>query len=54
VAEDFVITSGGKDIVSVRRSRRWVMGFQSKIQDMDFQIVESFQNDDGSRVVSRC
>ena len=53
VAEDFVITSGGKDIVSREAFKRWVIGFQSKIQDMDFQIIESFQNDDGSRVASR-
>ena len=53
VTEDFVITSGGNDMVSREAFKRWVVEFQSKIQDMDFEIIESFQNDDGSRVASR-
>jgi hypothetical protein len=53
VAEDFVITSGGKDIVSREAFKRWVIDFQSKIHDMDFETIESFQNHDGSRVASR-
>jgi hypothetical protein len=53
VAEDFVITTGGKNIVSRDAFKRWVIGFQSRIQDMDFEIIESFQNHDGSRVASR-
>jgi hypothetical protein len=53
VAEDFVITSGGNDIVSREAFKRWVIDFQSKIHDMDFETIESFQNHDGSRVASR-
>jgi hypothetical protein len=53
VAEDFVITSGGKDIVSRETFKRWVVDFQSKIHEMDFETIESFQNHDGSRVASR-
>jgi hypothetical protein len=53
VAEDFVITSGGHDIVSRDAFKAWVTDFQSKVRDMDFEIIESFQNHDGSRVASR-
>jgi hypothetical protein len=53
VADDFVITSGGHDIVSRKAFKDWVTDFQSKVLDMDFEIIESFQNHDGSRVASR-
>ena len=35
VAEDFVITLAGKDIVSCEAFKRWVIGFQSKIRFPD-------------------
>jgi hypothetical protein len=53
VAEDFVITSGGNDIVSREAFKAWVIDFHSKVLDMDFEIIETFQNQDGSRVASR-
>jgi SnoaL-like domain len=53
VTEDFVITSGGNDIVSRDAFKAWVIGFQSKVLDMDFEVIETFQNYDGSRVASR-
>jgi len=53
VAEDFVITSGGNDIVSREAFKTWVIEIQSKILDMDFEAIETFQNQDGSRVASR-
>ncbi|HWM31196.1 MAG TPA: nuclear transport factor 2 family protein [Methyloceanibacter sp.] len=53
VTEDFVITSGGKDIRTRAAFKSWLADFQSKIADMDFKVLETFQNEDGSRVVSR-
>jgi predicted ester cyclase len=53
VSEDFVITTGGVDIVSRAKFKEWVIGFQSKINDLEFEIVESFQNAEGTRVASR-
>ncbi|MGH6792652.1 MAG: ester cyclase [Methyloceanibacter sp.] len=53
VTEDFVITSGGKDIRTRAAFKTWLADFQSKISDMDFKVLETFQNEDGSRVVSR-
>ena len=53
VSEDFVITSGGVDIVSRSAFKAWIIGFQQTISGLEFDIIESFQNADGSRVASR-
>lgn len=53
VHEDFVITSGGRDISSREAFKQWVIEFQSKVHDFQFHVVETFQNEDGSRVASR-
>ncbi len=53
VSEDFIITSGGVNIVSRAAFKAWVTGFQKTISGLEFDIVESFQNVDGSRVASR-
>jgi hypothetical protein len=53
VAKDFVITSGGHDIASPEAFKTWVKDFQSKVLDMTFESIETFQNQDGSRVASR-
>ena len=53
VSEDFVITSGGRDIVGRDNFKTWVKGFQAQVHDFEFHIVETFQNADGSRVASR-
>ncbi|WP_395678118.1 ester cyclase [Inquilinus sp.] len=51
--EDFIITSGGQDVRSREAFKKWVIGFQAKVHDFQFHIVETFQNEDGSRVASR-
>ena len=53
VHEDFVLSSGGNDIVGRDNFKAWVKAFQSQVHDFDFQVVETFQNHDGSRVASR-
>ncbi len=53
VHEDFVITSGGRDIVGREPFKAWVKDFLAKVHDFQFHIVETFQNHDGSRVASR-
>jgi hypothetical protein len=53
VAEDFVITTGGKDIRSREAFKKWVVDFQSAISDMNFKVLETIQSADGSRVVTR-
>ena len=51
--EDFVITSGGIDIVSKSKFKAWVKQFNQLITSLHFEVVETFQNEDGSRVASR-
>ncbi len=51
--EDFIITSGGIEVVSRSRFKAWVKQFNLLITDLRFEVVETFQNDDGSRVASR-
>jgi len=53
VHEEFVITSGGRDIVGREPFKAWVREFLAKVHDFQFHIVETFQNHDGSRVASR-
>ena len=51
--EDFVITSGGADIVSKSSFKAWAKEFDRLIADLTFECVESFQNAEGNRVASR-
>lgn len=53
VVEDFVITTDGVDIVSREKFKQWVTGFLQRIDDFHFEIIESFQNEEGTRVASR-
>ena len=53
VVDDFIITTGGVDIVTKDRFKEWVKQFLEKVADLDFEVVETFQNQDGSRVASR-
>jgi ketosteroid isomerase-like protein len=53
VADDFVLTTGGVDVVSRSAFKEWVRQFLATITDFEFEVVETFQNEDGSRVASR-
>jgi hypothetical protein len=53
VHEDFVITSGGQGIVGREAFKAWVKDFQARVHNFEFHVVETFQNQDGSRVASR-
>lgn len=53
VAEDFILTTGGMDVVGRAAFKEWVRQFQSKIGDCQFNIREMFSTDDGSRVATR-
>jgi hypothetical protein len=50
VVDDFVITSGGVDIKSKQKFKEWLSAFMEKISDFRFEILETLQNADGSRV----
>jgi hypothetical protein len=53
VVDDFVITSAGEEIRSMASFKQWIREFQAKAADLEFEAIESFQNAEGSRVVSR-
>ncbi|QYB05619.1 nuclear transport factor 2 family protein [Rhodococcus sp. USK10] len=52
VIDDFVIVSGGDTIRGRADFKEWVLKFQSTVEDLEFIPVETFQNEDGSRVAS--
>jgi steroid delta-isomerase-like uncharacterized protein len=53
VVDDFVIVTGGEAVCGRENFKKWIEGFLSTINDLHLEVVESFQNTDGSRVASR-
>jgi hypothetical protein len=53
VVDDFVLTTGGVDVVSKAAFEGWAARFMAKITGLEFEAVETFQNVEGSRVASR-
>lgn len=53
VVDDFVITTGGVDVANKEEFIAWAWQFLEKINDFQFEVIETFQNEDGSRVASR-
>ncbi|MGO9062435.1 MAG: hypothetical protein ACLQU2_34495, partial [Candidatus Binataceae bacterium] len=47
VVDDFVITTGGVDVVSRTKFKEWAAAFMAKINDLQFEVIETFQNEDG-------
>jgi len=52
VVEDAIITTGGVEIKGRDKFIAWAWNFLSKINDFGFEVIETFQNEDGSRVAS--
>ena len=52
VVEDFVFISGGSRIDGREAFKKWVEEFSAAIRNFDSEIVDSFENSDGSRVAS--
>jgi hypothetical protein len=52
-SEDFIITTGGRDIRSRAAFKQWVVDFQAKVSDFDLDVLESFENVEGTRVATR-
>ncbi|MFG2678158.1 ester cyclase [Streptomyces sp. NPDC048392] len=53
VTEDFVITNAGERVEGRENFKAWVGAFLETVLDFRLEVVESFQNHDGSRVASR-
>lgn len=52
VVEDFVIISGGRRIEGREAFKTWAEGFSATIGNFDSEIVDAFENRDGSRVAA--
>jgi hypothetical protein len=52
VAEEFVIVNAGSEIRGREAFKAWATRFQETIDDFAFDVVETFQNHDGTRVAS--
>ena len=53
VVDDLVITSAGEEIRSRDAFEQWIREFQTRVAALEFEIIESFQNAEGTRVASR-
>jgi steroid delta-isomerase-like uncharacterized protein len=53
VAEDFVIVNAGNEIRGRDNFKAWIAVFLGEVSDLHLEVIESFQNADGSRVASR-
>lgn len=53
VSDDFTVTSGGVEIKSRETFKKWVAAFLASIAEFKFDVIETFQNETGDRVVSR-
>ena len=53
VVDDIVLVSGGHEIAGKENFKNWIRGFLDKVNDLQIEPIETFQNDDGTRVTSR-
>jgi len=53
VVDDFVIVTGGETISGRENFKKWIEGFLAAVNDLHLEVIETFQNEDGSRVASR-
>jgi hypothetical protein len=52
VVDEFVLVTGGKEIKNKENFIAWVRDFLENINDFEFEVIESFQNESGTRVAS--
>jgi len=53
VADDVVVEAGGKEISGKDNVKDWVRGFLDHVNELHVDTLETFQNEDGTRVTSR-
>lgn len=53
VADDIVIEAGGREIAGKENVKDWVKQFLDHVEDLRVDIIETFQDEDGTRVSSR-
>ena len=53
MADDVVIEAGGKDVSGKHNIKKWVKEFHHHVNDLHVDTIETFQNEDGTRVTAR-
>lgn len=53
VVEDFVLTNAGVRVEGRENFKAWVREFLEQVIDLRLEVIETFQNHEGSRVASR-
>ena len=52
-ADDVVLATGRQECTGKENLKNWIKGFFDKVNDLEIDDVETFQNQDGTRVTSR-
>ena len=52
-ADDVVLATGRQEGTGIENLKNWIKGFFDKVNDLEVDAVETFQNEDGTRVTSR-
>ncbi len=53
VVDDFMLVNAGSEITPKETFKQWIGDFLGRINDLRLEVIETFQNEDGSRVASR-
>jgi len=53
VTDDVVVEVGGREIAGKANMKGWIEEFLARVDDLHVDTLETFQNEDGSRVSSR-
>lgn len=53
VTDDVVVVVAGNEIRGKDKLQSWIAEFLDKVSDLQMEALETFQNQDGSRVTSR-
>jgi steroid delta-isomerase-like uncharacterized protein len=53
VADDVVLATGRQERTGKENLKNWIKEFSDKVNDLEVDAVETFQNEDGTRVTSR-
>jgi steroid delta-isomerase-like uncharacterized protein len=53
VADDVVVEAGGQEIAGKDSVKSWVKQFLDHVNDLHVDTIETFQDEDGTRVTSR-
>jgi len=53
VTDDVVAVVGGQEISGKHNFKNWIRNLIEEVNDLELDAIETFQNEDGSRVTSR-